>query len=167
MTRDELKQLVNYNPETGKFTRRFIRPAPVSRISIGDEIGHKTGKGYLVASLDRKKYFLHRMAWLYVYGRHPEGEIDHINRNKSDNRISNLRECTRGQNLANQSIRTDNTSGTIGVYWSKQAKKWQAYINFGNSRIHLGLHDKIDDAVQARLAAEKKYLGEFAPQVAA
>ena len=95
----------------------------------------------------------------------PEAEIiDHKNRNRQDNRKSNLRLCTSRENMMNKSVYKNNTSGLIGVRWHKQHKKWCSEIGFDNRRIHLGYYDDKEDAIHARLEAEVKYYGEFAPQ---
>ncbi len=92
-------------------------------------------------------------------------KYDHINRNELDNRSCNLRPCTQQENVRNKSIRSDNTSGITGVDWSKRYKKWRARI-FNNKKkeILIGLFNNLNDAIIARLKAEKEYYGEFAPQ---
>lgn len=89
---------------------------------------------------------------------------DHINRNKLDNRGANLRPCTNQENCRNKSLTKANTSGFIGVGWHKKLNMWRARISVDNKLIHLGVFETIDDAVRARLRAEKEYYGEFAPQ---
>ncbi len=90
--------------------------------------------------------------------------FDHINRNKLDNRRNNLRQCTVQQNLYNKSKSKRNTSGIIGVSWHKVAHKWTARLSIDHKCIYLGLFTDKDDAIRARLNAEVKYFGEFAPQ---
>ncbi|OGN96974.1 MAG: hypothetical protein A2Z77_00560 [Chloroflexi bacterium RBG_13_51_36] len=87
---------------------------------------------------------------------------DHINRNKIDNRRSNLRPATHAENNRNVGLRCDNTSGFRGVYWYRWYSKWLAYISVNGKRIHLGYFDDLQDAISARLSAEEKYFGEFA-----
>jgi len=81
----------------------------------------------------------HRLAWFLVYGRNPKGEIDHINGNPSDNRICNLRECTRSQNVMN-------TRRGNGVCWHKTKKKWQALVKSGGKSHFLGHFDTREEA---------------------
>jgi len=88
-------------------------------------------------------------------------EIDHINMVKDDNRISNLRECTRSQNNANRLTCKSNKSGAKGVCRHKQTGKWMAKMTKDNKSIHLGLFENIEDAAQAYAEAAKKYHGEF------
>lgn len=89
---------------------------------------------------------------------------DHIDRNELNNRRYNLRECTSTENSRNKSISSTNTSGFIGVCWDKDNNKWMSYIGLNDKRIHLGRFDNKEDAIRARLQAEKEYFGEFAPQ---
>ncbi len=89
---------------------------------------------------------------------------DHINRNKSDNRRENLRPATYGENKYNSSIRSDNNSGIIGVGWVEETSNWRVRIQFEGKPIYIGRFDNIKDAIKARLQAEAKYFGEFAPQ---
>jgi hypothetical protein len=96
------------------------------------------------------------LAWLYVQGVWPDAEIDHVNRIRDDNRIDNLRDVTRLQNCCN---RNDNTSSVAGVHWFKQDKKWRAQIWVVSKIKHLGYFANIEDAAEARRAAELKYFG--------
>lgn len=89
---------------------------------------------------------------------------DHVDRNPLNNRKYNLRPATVMENAQNRSLRTDNTSGIVGVYFNQNANKWQSYIMVDKKQIYLGLHDDKEDAIIARLKAEKEYFGEFAPQ---
>lgn len=89
---------------------------------------------------------------------------DHINRNPLDNRKSNLRPCNLYQNAMNSSIMSNNTSGIIGVNWNKKIQKWLVRIQYYGKRISLGYFSNKEDAIRARLKAELKYFGEFAPQ---
>ena len=117
--------------------------------------------GYLVArDADiNKKVYMHQLICK------TNKQVDHINRNRLDNRRENLRPATQQENRFNNSIRSDNTSGIIGVCWHKQAMKWTAQIQVGNTNINLGTYNNFNDAIIARLKAELKYFGsEFAPQ---
>ena len=99
LTQDELKALVSYDPETGVFVRHVY---PVNtKHRMGMQIGGADSYGYLRAKINRRIYKLHHLAWLYVYGEWPSSEIDHINRIKTDNRISNLRLATRSEQVRN------------------------------------------------------------------
>ena len=99
----------------------------------------------------------HRLAWFYVYGAWPNGDLDHINGDKLDNRIANLREATRKQNMQNVRQHKHNTSGVKGVAWHSQRNKWRAYIFVDYRQIHLGLFDTKEAAAAARMNAEEIY----------
>lgn len=98
----------------------------------------------------------HRAIWALVHGYWPT-ELDHINGVRDDNRLANLREVSRRENSKNSSIRSDNTSGVIGVSWDRKSGKWHAYIQVAGKRINLGWFDDLEDAVAVRKAAEIKY----------
>lgn len=153
LTAERLRELINYDPETGIFTWRVSR----KRARAGNLVGNFNADGYLQAKVLYKLYRLHRLAWLYVYGTWPKEEIDHINRIRTDNRISNLREANRIENGQNRSISKANTSGYKGVYWNKTEKKWHAQIRVNGLRIHLGHYKNIEDAHNAYVEAAKKY----------
>ena len=87
--------------------------------------------------------------------------IDHVNGDPSDNRLCNLREATKSQNMMNIGKIKSNTSGVRGVGWSKASQKWRAYIRVNKKDIHLGLFESIEDAKKARVEAAIKYHGEF------
>ena len=112
-------------------------------------------KGYTSIMISGKNYRAHRLAWLYVYGYLPEHEIDHIDRDKSNNKIDNLRHVSCSCNKRNVGLRQDNTSGIKGVYWDKQSDKWRAQITANNKQHHLGLFTDFTEAVCTRLAAEQ------------
>lgn len=154
LTVEYLRSILNYDPTTGIFTRRVRTSNPVR---VGDVAGSLNGVGYLNISIHSRLYLAHRLAWLYMYGEWPKLDIDHINRNRSDNRIANLRDVSRRQNLQNAGKRSDNTSGHTGVHWNKQRSKWQARIAPGQKTINLGLFESLEEAAAARKAAEKLY----------
>ena len=147
ITPERLRALLHYDPETGVFVRRTTRPGAVAGCLRNDT-------GYLVMNIDRRQYYLHRLAWLYMHDRWPQGVTDHINRVRTDNRIANLREVTRGQNNQNSGLRADNTSGHVGVSWIARVKKWIAQIIVDGKHRHLGYFTDLDAAVAARKAAE-------------
>jgi hypothetical protein len=103
----------------------------------------------------------HRLVWLWAHSEWPPDDIDHINGNRDDNRFSNLRLASRTQNNANSQVRRDNTSGVKGVYWNRAGRCWQAQIGFQGRVLPLGSFATIEDARNARLAAEQRYFGEF------
>lgn len=112
--------------------------------------------GYLRIGIGNSLYYGHRLAWALHHGEYPEGEIDHINRNRLDNRIMNLREVSHAQNMQNKGERIDNTSGVIGVTWDKASNKWQAGIGVNGKYKNLGRFDCIEHAAIARESAERE-----------
>lgn len=150
LTVERLRSILDYNPETGKFwwTKNYsgrIRPFRV-----------RHGEAYLKISIDGKAYLAHRLAWFHVHGQWPDGNIDHIDHNRTNNAISNLRIATQSQNSANSRIATNNTSGVKGV--SKNDKAFSASLA-GKS---LGSFATIDEAAAAYARAAKETYSEFA-----
>lgn len=142
-----LKEYVSYCPTTGIFT--LIKARSQSDVSnVGKELGHEEGRGYIHFSLLGKKYKAHRLAWLYVHGVWPKKIIDHINANKKDNRISNLREVDHTQNQQNRTKPTS-LSGYKGVYPDRNKNgdivAWTAQYN----KIHLGTFKTKEDAAES------------------
>lgn len=153
LTQARLKELLRYDPTTGVFTWRI---APRYG-AVGDAFGLSVSKGYLVGTLDRRMYKMHRLAWLYVHGQWPVHQIDHINHICADNRISNLRDVTCAQNHQNRNSSTRNSSGHLGVGWHKRDKRWQAGIEVNGVHHHLGYYAELNDAVTARKNAERTF----------
>lgn len=145
----KLKELLDYNPDTGGFIWRVYR----SRMAKASApAGTKSDLGYIRIIVCGKQYAAHRLAWLYTHGQWPTSEIDHINQNKADNRIANLRQVTRSENCQNKSDAT-----LPGITWHKPTAKWQARIKINQKLIHLGVFANIADAKAARKQAEQKY----------
>lgn len=154
ITQKQLKKLLYYTPHTGTFTR-LISTSNV--VKVGDIAGCLNAQKYYSIRINKKSYLCHRLAWLYIYGYFPKNQIDHINHNRGDNRICNLREVTMQENKRNSPIPSNNTSGTIGVYWHKQRQKWLASIKVNKKQLSLGIYKNKEDAIKARKHAEKIY----------
>ena len=158
----EIKRFLNYDPITGVFT--WIANTSPRQHRIGQVAGNlDINSGYRTVSVCNKKYYEHRLAWLFIHGEWPE-EVDHINRNRSDNRICNLREVDRVKQMQNLPVRSDSTTGMTGVSISKRQAElgkphWHAYIWVDRKRKHLGYHATFDEAAKARQEAEKVYFG--------
>lgn len=148
-----LIETLDYNQQTGAFTWKKKR----SNIEIGRSAGSTTRYGYIQISINGKLYLAHRLAWLYVYGKFPHAYIDHINGNKIDNSIGNLREASPSENMKNQFLNKNNSSGSCGVRWNKSRKKWQPRIVVNGKEKYLGLFLNYEDAVFARKQAESIY----------
>lgn len=147
MTQKRVKGLVSYNKVTGKFVSR----------RNGNPLGSIGADGYLVVQLGVKVYYLHRLAWLYVYGYLPEGVIDHIDHNKCNNAIDNLREVAQTDNCKNKKLPKNNSSGFVGVRWNTRLGKWTAEVKVGRKSIYLGAFQSLEEAVNARQRANEEY----------
>lgn len=154
LTQDRLKKLLHYNTETGIFTR--IKEYTTDN-SLGSIAGCMDSKGYWKINVDGKSYRAHRLVWLYVFGKFPEKLIDHINRNKSDNRLINLRMVGYSENNQNHKINKRNTSGVTGVHLHKKSQKWHAMINLDKKPKYIGSFPTIEEAKAAREKAEKEF----------
>lgn len=126
----------------------------------GKEIGCKHRSGYRYVRIKfggKQKYLMHRLVWAWHYGSWPKDQLDHIDHDRSNDRIENLREVTRAENMKNMSMSKNNTSGVTGVHWHKQHKKWAAQIRTSRKTKHLGYFENFEDAVEVRKDAEKLY----------
>jgi hypothetical protein len=156
-TLERLREVLRYDPETGIFTWLVM----MSSRALPNQAAGCRSNGYRQIRLDGGIYLSHRLAWLYVYGEWPDKEIDHVNGDKSDNRIANLRLATRTQNCCNVRRRRTNKSGTPGVSWFPQTQRWRARIVVDRREVSLGYFRSKQDAIAARTAAVKHYYGEF------
>lgn len=159
VSQDELKELMHYEPSTGIFTRLKSNNGFVK---IGDEVGWTAGHGhtdlcYRSTEINRRKYLLHRLAFLYMTGKMPDLHIDHIDHNGLNNRWANLRQVTRSENLRNSRLSVNNKSGNKGVSFYIRNGKWRAAINADGKKRHLGYFIDKQDAINARKEAERKY----------
>ena len=145
LTADELRSTLNYNPDTGVFTRRV----PAKGMAVGAICGCNNGRGYLRIRVNGTYAVAHRLAWLYVHGEWPQGEIDHINRDTKDNRIANLRVVDRTENLLNRGNDGRNTSGVRNVSWDANRSKWVAQIRRRGKQFNLGRFESVDEAASA------------------
>ena len=135
-----------YNPETGLIYGPRSKTRPIGTLGK---------RGYIQIAFRGKRLYAHRVAWAIAHGRLPEMPIDHINGDKTDNRLSNLREVTRQENIHNQTKpQATNKSGYLGVCWNKRAKKWQAGITVEKKAKYLGLFSTAEEAHAAYLAAK-------------
>lgn len=144
-----VRELFLYDPETGVLTRRVRTP---TRNNAGEKAGSRNGSGHLQTRVDGRLVSVHRIAWLYVYGRLPENQIDHINGIRDDNRIANLREATNAENMQNQKRgRSDGRSGFLGVSWASREGRWRATITVAGKQKSLGFFDTPEQAHAAYL----------------
>lgn len=154
ITAKQLRELLNYNPETGVFSWSVDLS---NGIQSGDTAGSINKDGYMLIGINRRLYYAHRLAWLYIYGQFPKQCIDHINRNKSDNRIANLRSVSHGGNSINRPIQSNNRSGITGVRFDKRRDKWVAEIKSNGKYVYLGVYNNKLEAAKKRRKAEIEY----------
>lgn len=158
LSQEILKELLHYDSETGVFTWKETRAA---NAKIGAVAGTKTSKGYLDVCVARRQYKAHRLAWLYVNGAFPQTQIDHINGNKSDNRIVNLRLATPSQNKCNTPTYRNNKSGYKGVSWFKNRSKWAAQCQVSGKNKVIGFFETPELASRAYQEFAKNHHGDF------
>lgn len=151
-TADRLREVMDYNPETGEFTRR----------SSGKTTAMHSTEPYLRIRIDGIDYRAHRLAWLYVTGKEPEDIIDHIDGNSQNNRFSNLREANTVQNKLNSEARPRITGLPRGVYRIAGSKKFRAEIKVNKRQKHLGAFDTPEEASEFYQLAADLLHGEFA-----
>lgn len=151
----ELSESVRYCKDSGLFFWRkkdgddYHTKSWNTRYS-GKECGKLNGDGYIIIAITRmgkrRHVQAHRLAWFVMTGSMPFGEIDHIDQNRRNNKIDNLRDVSASINMRNASMRSNNKSGAIGVCWRKQKSKWAAYATINKKQHFLGLFSNIDDA---------------------
>jgi len=140
---DLLRSMLHYDPETGIFT---WRSKPSKQIKIGDVAGCLGDHGYILIRLRGVLYRAHRLAWFYVYGEWPTEEVDHINGKPSDNRLCNLREATRKQNMENRGLNANNSTGFRGVTFTKRLNKFKATLRNHWKTHNLGHFETAEEA---------------------
>lgn len=154
LTQQRLKELLEYDPETGIFKWKVSKN---SRAQIGSVAGSLKSSGYIQLMIDKKQYSVHRLAWLYVYGYIPVAFIDHINGCKDDNRIVNLREATNRQNQQNQ-IKHRNGK-LVGAIFHKKKKIWESFIRINRKLKYLGAFKTQTDAHNRYIQALGELVG--------
>ncbi len=150
-----LKLVLHYSPSTGEFT---VFPRRGTRGSKGSV----SPNGALVIRINRVLYYAHRLAWLYMTGDWPSGQVDHKDRNPLNNKLDNLRIATQSLNNANAKLRSDSTSGLKGVTFHKGAQKWCAQLTWRGKHIYLGLFQSKEAAHSAYWEKATCLFGEYA-----
>ena len=125
-----------------------------NRVKVGDIAGNLMPSGYIQTQINGKRYYNHRLIYLYHNGCLPE-YLDHVDNDPTNNKIENLRPCSRSNNSHNSKIRKNNKSGIKGVCWHKEDKRWRAQIVLNNKNIYIGNFENLNDA---KLAVEDKRL---------
>jgi hypothetical protein len=150
LTQAKLKEILDYNPDTGVFTWKRTSGKAFKSAKAGTLV-----QGYRHITIDRQRYMAHRLAWLYVYGVWPTHQIDHINHSTDCNALPNLREVTHSENARNQRKSVLNSSGITGVVWRPSRRQngqgtWRAQILTGGIYLHRSFENLEDAAAQRR-----------------
>ena len=149
LTASLLHQTHVYDPNSGILYRRL-------KHGILKPTGTLHSSGYLFAGIRYKVYKVHRIGWLMHYGEWPKNELDHIDGDRANNRISNLRDVSRLENTRNMAKPINNTSGVVGVNWDKVRGKWIAKIGHNDQTVYLGGFGTLEEAAQRRKDAERE-----------
>jgi hypothetical protein len=154
VTQARLAELFNFDPDAGIFTKKMKKKGGARH---GQPVGTITELGYTRINCDGRLFYAHRLAWLWVTGQMPEMEIDHVNGNRSDNRIGNLRHVDHSTNQQNRrrAPASNKSTGVLGVYFDKDRGKYQAGLFVDGKRKSLGRFDSLDDASAAHLSAKR------------
>ena len=162
-----LRALLDYNPETGRLFWKEGEPSLFAREQdwktwLGRHAGCEAmatydREGYRTGVLRRMRLKAHRVAWAIYYGEWPSDHIDHINGDRADNRISNLRNVTKAENSRNAARRCNNTSGVVGVRFLLDRRCWNAYISVDKRQRHIGDYLTKEEAILARKRAEREF----------
>lgn len=153
ITQELVQSLFDYDWSTGNLIRKV---STSSNTKVGEIAGSNKGHKYARISIKDKVFYLHHIVWIWHKGTLPK-EIDHINRDRFDNRIENLRPTDRSANNINTKVRSNNTSGTSGIYWDNKYKKWCVRIGVNGKQKHIGYYADINDARQKRKEAIEFY----------
>ena len=153
LTQERIHHLFTYDKEKGV----LVRNCTTGRALAGTSSFAKDRDGYHIVGIDGKLYRTHRVIWFYIYGKFPDGYLDHINRNRTDNKIENLRQVSKAQNRENIDVAVNSKSGVKGVWLHKQTKKWCASIGYKGKNIHLGSFKSIEEAYAAYKTAASIY----------
>jgi len=149
---DEVLKRFSYDETTGDLIWKTHRQRP----DLIDTVAGSTHDGRKQIYLNCKKYWAYRLVWLFHHGYIPD-MIDHIDGDPTNNRIENLRECTKSENLRNRGKQKNNTSGLKGVYWNKRANKWEARCDG-----YLGIFETKEEAAKVVQEYRERNHGEFA-----
>lgn len=151
-------EYLSYNPDTGVFT---WKKSPANVIKIGSVAGTVEKEGYVRIILKGKSERAHRLAWLFTHGELPIEFIDHINRNKGDNRLVNLRLASAIDNALNRGAGTNNKSGHKGVWWCKLKEKWKWQVTY-SGKTKCGTSLSMEEAIEQSTACRQHMHQSFA-----
>ena len=158
VTHQEILHLLDYDTATGVFV--WKNPSKYQPKQKGCVAGRIDSGGYRQIAIDNRRYNAGRLAWFYVHGVWPAELIDHINGNRDDNRLENLRECRNADNAKNRKKRRDNSLGFKGVTQDHN-NRYRSTIQSDGIQIHLGMFDTAEEAHAAYVEASRRYHGEY------
>ena len=158
LTQERIRELLDYDPVTGHLIWRVTKSPKAPKGSIA---GSVNAKGHVNLQIDKRMYAAHQVVFALHYN-HITREIDHINRNKQDNRVENLRACDSSKNKGNIGLLRSNQSGYRGVSLNKSTGKYHAQIKISGKQVYLGRFDTAEDAARMYDGTAKLYFGEFA-----
>jgi hypothetical protein len=164
LTAERLRELLDYNQDSGIFTWKVDRKCGTrsggQSMRLAGKVAGSVNKvlGYVIVGIDRTTYLAHRLAWLHVHGKWPERQIDHIDGDRANNRLANLRDVTARVNAENKrdSLSSKQTPAPIGAFWRKIPKRWAAGIQVHGRYVHLGHFDSAEQAHEAYLLAKRR-----------
>ena len=154
LTQEKLKRVLSYCPATGLFKRK---ERTANSVRIGDTAGCVNKIGYIQVSVNGRLHYGHRLAFLYMEGVFPVGQVDHVSGCRSDNRWANLRAVSNRENQRNAARGKNNTSGVTGVSWDEPRGKWSVRIGRNSKSVAVGRFANFEAAVSARKEAEVRY----------
>lgn len=149
-----LRASISYSPLTGEFVWLV---QPNGRVPVGSIAGHARPDGYIQIGFEGRPYLAHQLAWLHSHATLPKVELDHVDGNRANNRLSNLREASHAENMQNKAKYKNNPFGHTGVYWNPKTCKWFANIRVDGKMIHLGHFVKLADAINTRTIAKSTH----------
>ncbi len=152
LTAEILKELLVYDPQTGIFSNRVKRG---NRGIAGAATGAMRKRGYTLIGIEGREYYAHRLAWLYINGAWPSGDIDHIDGDPANNRIANLRDVSTTVNCQNhRRAKRDSSTGVIGV--TPHRDKFIAWICVDKKRLYLGVYETTEEASAVYLEHKRR-----------
>ncbi len=160
VTQDELKALFDYDAEHGWLIHKTNRPGTTNG-SKGKKAGSSQSNGYEMMMINRRRYYMHQLVWLWHYNEVPH-KLDHINGDRADNRVENLRPATDSQNGWNRKVHTNNSSGYTGVTKVKDRNKWVANVTHHGETFYLGRFDSPEEAAKAYDSFIEQTRGSYA-----
>lgn len=162
LTIAKLMNSLDYSPDTGEFHWKFKANRHVNKGDVAGSL--HSGRGYRDIKIGGSMYRAHRLAWFLCNGEWPIGQVDHIDGNRDNNAISNLRVATNAENAQNRKAAAVSKSGLVGATWYRRTNKWASEIAVNQKRRHLGYFATAAEAHEAYKAA-KRELHTFAPEL--